>query len=660
MSATKLGIPSMWTRVMSWLNFSGPTEKPEPQQKIERKLKCPEVDILQDYSRKPHKKFWESFPSYKMPTHPVTSVNFKVLAEKLTACSPLLLTSQLYRGYKVVHNLQHGAPSFQMKQLPSVFCENSKTSVEYGPDTTDTLAHWVKSKVLCGPFEQPPLRNFRVNSLLLIPQTDKIRPVLNVSLPKNRSFNDNIDMNKMEKVKMTSARRFSISILEAGRNAIMSKMDMRDAYKNVPAKICDLRLQGLSWLNMYFIECQQIFGAKTAVSNFDQMGNTVLAIALTSSRIQKKMVHRQLDDVIAVAPKDSGMCEEFTKNYKTTCKDLNIKLADDCVNKEKAFSNSTSGKVLGINFCTETLSWSLTTEKKFKVLNAIHDTLEKGSIDLLSCQKLVGRLVDVGQMNPFLACFKRNILDTLREAEKKQNEETMISEQTKKELLVWWAAINDKDIWLPIEENLENPTISHKSITTDAAGLPENSNVHGKLGAGGVVLDEDGRIIMAIQTWWNKDVLDSMKDSKGTRIGDKMSTLEFTAILIPFLCDPDMFKNQHVVVHVDNISCCYGWENGSVTEDELASILIRSLKVISFFLNCVIHVRHKPRESSWEIRFADRLTREKTTNEQDRRCLKSFEKYRTPAVLTNWLNNPQADWNLVNELLDYVMSTVHV
>jgi hypothetical protein len=38
----------------------------------------------------------------------------------------------------------------------------------------------------------------------------------------------------LEKVKMSSAKLFSFSILEAGRNCNMWKFDFEDAYKNIP------------------------------------------------------------------------------------------------------------------------------------------------------------------------------------------------------------------------------------------------------------------------------------------------------------------------------------------------------------------------------------------------------------------------------------------
>ena len=47
---------------------------------------------------------------------------------------------------------------------------------------------------------------------------------------------------------------FSYLVVETGRGAFMAKMDMKDAYKYVPGKIDDLRLQGFMWHKRFLVE----------------------------------------------------------------------------------------------------------------------------------------------------------------------------------------------------------------------------------------------------------------------------------------------------------------------------------------------------------------------------------------------------------------------
>jgi hypothetical protein len=103
-------------------------------------------------------------------------------------------------------------------------------------------------------------------SLYILRLGNKVRPVLNVSEPSGSSFNDNVDKKRVERVVMDTARSFSYKILRAGKSARLDKFDVKDAFKNVPAKTEELRLQGFMVENRYFVELRMIFGARTALA----------------------------------------------------------------------------------------------------------------------------------------------------------------------------------------------------------------------------------------------------------------------------------------------------------------------------------------------------------------------------------------------------------
>ena len=41
--------------------------------------------------------------------------------------------------------------------LPGIISKNAKSAYENGILLTDTIAHWVKSEMVAGPFDSPPL-----------------------------------------------------------------------------------------------------------------------------------------------------------------------------------------------------------------------------------------------------------------------------------------------------------------------------------------------------------------------------------------------------------------------------------------------------------------------------------------------------------------------
>jgi hypothetical protein len=276
---------------------------------VSNKILCPDIPVLLDYSRGADESYWKAFPKRPLPDKPMCEVNIENLVSLTKKCSEHITFCELMRANTCIDNLATGASSFQKSPLPACFQKNASNTITHRREVSDAVASWLRKGFAAGPFDQPPVSNFRVNPLMAIQQSGKVRPVLNLSAPDKLSFNDFVDEAKLEKVNMTSAKQFAASLQEAGMGASFSKYDLVDAYKNVPVKIFDLRLQGFSWLNKYFVETRQIFGAKTAVPNYDIFGNTILTLANVSACVPKKFLHRALDDVPVVSPKCKNYCE---------------------------------------------------------------------------------------------------------------------------------------------------------------------------------------------------------------------------------------------------------------------------------------------------------------------------------------------------------------
>ena len=207
---------------------------------------------------------------------------------------------------------------------------------------------------------------------------------------------------------------------------------------------------------------------------------------------------------------------------------------------------------------------------------------------------------------------------------------------------------------LPIPREPSGPTVTRKSFISDAAG--QAANCHAKTGPGvaSVGFDENGKFIFAQRITWPIDMISKCIDGKGVRMGDKSTTLEMIGLLLPWLSMPKKLKNQYVVFEVDNIACVHGWENRSLKGEIMASIIIRSILLISSFLGSSVHVFHVPRKSNWESLVVDRMSRLDTMNSFDQDLLKSFSYMSPGPVLLDWVENPSEDWDLSISLLDYV------
>jgi hypothetical protein len=121
----------------------------------------------------------------------------------------------------------------------------------------------------------------------------------------------------------------------------------------------DYHLHGFKWQGRFFVDTQKIFGAATAAANFDKLASTTLCIMESELAAPELQKHRTLDDVVSVAPAGSPLSRRFVATYRRTEAALNIRLAEDCKNHDKAFTDQTWGTVLGIVFDTEIMCWRM-------------------------------------------------------------------------------------------------------------------------------------------------------------------------------------------------------------------------------------------------------------------------------------------------------------
>ncbi len=472
----------------------------------QKNLKWQHIPHLSDYSIHPEAEFWEKFPRCDLPKCAETNINVSKLEKKVYEYKNKMTDHQFERSLKAIDYLKNGAPAFQEKTLPGCYVRNAASTLRYGREITDNIATWVNEGFTAGPFDRPSA-NFRVNPLIAVVQPGKVRPVLDVSSPNGESYNSAVCEFETETVKMASARQFSQLILDCGQGAIMSKHDLGAAYKQVPCRVADLRLQGFSWLGKYFVETRQVFGAKTSVCNYDIVGETLKLISVIESEIPAELVLRQVDDVPVVAPGDSGLCEKFSETYKKVCKELNVKLAPDCPLMDKAFTCQHRGKVLGVKFDTTDLIWSLSDKKFQNALHSVKKALTNETVTLKECQRLVGRLNDVGQLCPLMKVFKQPISQCLADIASSAKPDSLVkvTKEAKDDLSVWAGFLSIDYRWLPINKEFHAPPLRAKEFVSDAAGLSDTADAWKKPGCGCVGFAEDGTIVFANQFEWPEE-----------------------------------------------------------------------------------------------------------------------------------------------------------
>jgi hypothetical protein len=373
------------------------------------------------------------------------------------------------------------------------------------------------------------------------------------------------------------------------------------------------------------------------------------------SGIPKHFVCRAVDDQPVATPSSSSWGEKFVSSYKRICKELNIELAEDCEDCDKAFTNTRRGKVLGVWFDSESLSWKMPDEKTSATRLLLRGIVSKQNVSLDEMQSLLGRLNFVCMMCPFLKAFRFNMNKELASRILDPSLCSELCTEAKTDLLIHDKFLADM-AWYPIAREPIAAPPSAVCFVTDAAGFPDNATWSGPIGCGLVGFNDEGSMIHAAQYFWPRKFIVSEKDSSGIRFGNKSTSLECIGLLIPLLTTPELLAGRHVVLRVDNMACVYGFENGQLKNDESASIMIRAAKLVSAYLGTVLHVEHVGRRSCWEAELADNLSRERTTSFIEQRALSRFACKKLPSVLTEWLVDPVNDWSLPLRLLKHMQS----
>jgi hypothetical protein len=652
----ELGLPDDWETIASWLDETKDIPNCVESSSESFVLKNTEIPVLENYAENPDLQFWKCFPT-NYPTGLCKKVNTEKFEGYVNKHWEKWVLPKKKVALDALRNLKGKNEVKFVKRLGPLSESNARSAIKNGRYITDSIVNWVKAGFVAGPYTKNPFPLFRVNPLMAAEQKTKVRLIMNLAAPQDGSFNDAVDVCTIRKLTMSSAKLFAESVRKCGKGATFAKTDIKDAYKLVPNPVSQWNLYGFSWLGKKFFDTTTVFGSKVAPASFDCVAETVVNIVCSETGVEKGLIHRQLDDVPVISEKGSVKTELFTAKYHEVCQNLNIPLAEDCPNHEKAFGPSTYGTVLGIQFDTENMEWSVAKAKCEALQIELDNFIGKNICSLKDVQKLHGKLANMAQMGEFMKGFRYNLLGLMGKFEGKDDIRKLIGTEVKQDLWIMKKFINAAQGGLPLGEGRENPPIKVVVYTSDAAGASliwengksTNISVEGERGVASVRY-RNGQLKRAIVLKWPGKLITGWKSRTGKHFGTKSSTLEAVGLLLPICTEPWKLTGRHVVLEVDNIAVVYGWERKHNKNDPETSVLLRCLHVLESKLSCRIHVQYVRRCSTEAAETADKLTREETTDRELERKLCQVGKNVPAGALTRWLEEPLVDWSLPEKL----------
>ena len=174
-------------------------------------------------------------------------------------------------------------------------------------------------------------------------------------------MNDGIDK-ELASASYTAVDDTVATILQLGRVALLAKMDIKQAYRNVPVHPEDRLLLGMLWEGKVYMDTALPFGLRSALLTF-----TALATALLWIMKQKgdTIADSYIDNFLTAGPPNSTECQRNSDIMCEACEEVGL-LTEPEKDEE---GPATTVSFLGLELDTAALEIRL-PEKKLSGLRA--------------------------------------------------------------------------------------------------------------------------------------------------------------------------------------------------------------------------------------------------------------------------------------------------
>jgi len=196
----------------------------------------------------------------------------------------------------------------------------------------------------CSPFGVIPKKN----------KPGKWRLILDLSSPADHSVNDGISKEACS-LSYISVDDVAACVVMAGRGAMLAKLDIKHAYRNIPVHPHDRWLLGMSWGGNVFIDATLPFGLRSAPIIFSAVADALLWIMQQKGTL---LVFHYLDDFITVGAPKSEQCGDNLSCMLETCLEMGMPVEAD-----KSEGPASCITFLGIELDTLTMELRLPGDK---------------------------------------------------------------------------------------------------------------------------------------------------------------------------------------------------------------------------------------------------------------------------------------------------------
>ena len=258
-----------------------------------------------------------------------------------------------------------------------------------------------------GPFERELVPMVYVSRLGAVPKStlEKYRLIVDLSHPENQSVNDGISESRCS-LSYVSVEEVARTVLELGRGTRMAKVDIRNAYRNVPVHPDDRWLLGMSWRGSIFIDAVLPFGLRSAPKIFNSVAD---ALEWIVGNAGVKKVFHYLDDFQVLGAPGSEECAHGLTTLLGLTEWLGFPVAT-----EKVEEPTTRLTFISIEIDSESLTLRFPEEKLLALKTLLSSWKDRRWCRKTELQSLAGKLQHACKVVRPGRSFVRRVFEQLK------------------------------------------------------------------------------------------------------------------------------------------------------------------------------------------------------------------------------------------------------
>jgi len=315
--------------------------------------------------------------------------------------------SNLLHGYHLANYIVEGftygfSLSYKGPQAP-LTSSNSPTILANPQVVADKLQQELSNHRIAGPFQSPPMPNFKCSPLSLRPkqQPGKFRLLHNLSFPYDEtSVNRNIP--KAAATVQYQTLQDAIDLIHRhSPHPYLAKSDIADAFRLVPVHPSHHHLLGFTFQGQYYYDKMLPMGAAPSCSIFEAVSDAIQWILHHKFHITSSV--KVIDDFLFIQPTKQRTLRDLT-TFTKLCNRLNIPLAP-----HKTQGPATTITFLGIELDTIAMQARLPPDKMTTYIQAVTDCTSNPTLTLRQLRSVIGQLQFATRVIPSGRPFLRRL-----------------------------------------------------------------------------------------------------------------------------------------------------------------------------------------------------------------------------------------------------------